>query len=195
MIGQVLQAFEAEPRVALALELPESTSFDEWVSIGRRLCIGHKSLNWHIGDWWAFGDHRYGERANAAAEGIFGREFESLRNLGVVARAFETSRRRDTLTFTHHQEVAALPDPEADELLDRAAVNNWSTRDLRQAVVRHRPRHNHPADALSSRFVQEQPNIAQEIEAEAERIGKSVTDFLGLLLALGWAQYQRAKDG
>jgi MFS family permease len=42
-----------------------------------------------------------------------------LRKVGIsaavaVARAFETSRRRDTLDFTHHAEVAALPAPEAD---------------------------------------------------------------------------------
>jgi hypothetical protein len=35
-----------------------------------------------------------------------------------VARAIETSRRREDLTFNHHAEVAALPPDEADALLD-----------------------------------------------------------------------------
>jgi hypothetical protein len=35
-----------------------------------------------------------------------------------VARVFETSRRREDLTFNHHREVAALPPDEADALLD-----------------------------------------------------------------------------
>lgn len=51
-----------------------------------------------------------------------------------VCRGFETSRRREVLSFTHHREVAALPPMEADELLDQAAHMGWSTRDLRSAV-------------------------------------------------------------
>jgi hypothetical protein len=53
-------------RPVLALELPAGTSFDEWVEIGRKLCLTSKALQWHIGDWWAFGDHRYGQRATFA---------------------------------------------------------------------------------------------------------------------------------
>jgi hypothetical protein len=133
MVALKVVDFSAE-RPSLALELPSETSFDEWVAIGRRLCLGSQALNWHIGDWWAFGDHRYGERAKVAAEGIFGREFGSLRNLAVVSRAFEASRRRDILSFTHHVEVAALSAPEADELLERALRDRLTTRDLRREV-------------------------------------------------------------
>lgn len=121
-------------RPAMALELPEQTSFDEWVAIGRRLCLSSHALNWHIGDWWAFGDHRYGDRAKAAAEGIFGREFQTLANLATVSRAVETSRRRETLTWTHHAEVAALPADTAEELLAKAEREHLSTRDLRREV-------------------------------------------------------------
>lgn len=123
-----------QERPSLALELPESTSFDEWVSIGRRLCLVGQALNWQIGDWWAFGDHRYGERAQAAAEGIFGREFQTLANLASVARRVEPYRRREVVSWTHHAEVAALEPDEADALLDRAAREHLSTRDLRREV-------------------------------------------------------------
>lgn len=118
----------------LSLELSPNTAFDEWVAVGRGLCIGQQTLNWHIGDWWAFGDHRYGDRAKAAAEGLFGKPFGSLMNLAAVARSFETSRRREALTFTHHAEVAILPAAEADELLSRAERERWSTRELRHAA-------------------------------------------------------------
>jgi hypothetical protein len=36
----------------------------------------------------------------------------------MVCRKFETSRRREDLTFNHHREVAALAPDEADALLD-----------------------------------------------------------------------------
>ncbi|WP_260482368.1 hypothetical protein [Sphingomicrobium flavum] len=63
--------------------------------------------------------HRYGDRAKVAAEGIFKLSFKSLMMYGSVARQFETSRRLDALTFAHHAEVAPLPPEQADELLDR----------------------------------------------------------------------------
>lgn len=116
---------------ALALSLPKEQNFDEWVDLGRNLAAANKTLNWWIGDWWAAGSHRYGERAKVAAEGIFGREFQSLANMASVCRAFETSRRREDLSFSHHVEVAGLEPEKADTLLERAERDNWSVRDLR----------------------------------------------------------------
>lgn len=121
--------------VSLSLDLAETTTFDQWVNIGRRLCAGSQVINWHIGDWWAFGDHQYGERAKIAAEGLFGREFQTLRNLATVSRSIEASRRRDVLTWSHHAEVASLPANEADALLERAERDGLSTRDLRREVL------------------------------------------------------------
>ena len=43
-----------------------------------------------------------------------GPAYESCRAAARVAREFETSRRRDLLSFQHHREVAALPPDEAD---------------------------------------------------------------------------------
>lgn len=82
----------------------------------------------------AFGDHRYGERAKLAAEGIFGLSFSTLRVYGTVARAFETFRRLNEAPFSAHQEVAFLPAETADTLLERVARENLSTRDLRREV-------------------------------------------------------------
>jgi hypothetical protein len=111
--------------------LPKEQTFDEWLELGRNLASANKTLNWWIGDWWAAGSHRYGERARVAAEGIFGREFQTLRNFASVCRSFETSRRRDTLSFNHHEAVASLEPAKADELLERAERDNWTVRDIR----------------------------------------------------------------
>lgn len=123
---------------ALALDLPENLSDDEWVQIGEQLCAGSKVINWWIGDWWAFGSHKYGERAKLAAQGIFGREFQSLKDIGYVSRSFEASRRRD-LSFTHHREVASLPADQADRLLVAAEAEGWSVREIRQAAKQTKP--------------------------------------------------------
>ena len=110
--------------------------FDDWVDLGRKLSDGQRVVNWWIGDWWAAGSHRYGERAKLAAQNIFGVEFQALADMASVCRSFESSRRREGLSFTHHREVAALPPEEADDLLARAEKEQLSTRELRVAAIK-----------------------------------------------------------
>ena len=100
----------------VSLDLPATLSFEDWSRTGEMLGVMECGVAWWIGDWWAFGQHAYGDRARAAAKGIFGRSFGTLRNLGSVARRFDTSRRRDVLPWKHHAEVAGLVPEKADEL-------------------------------------------------------------------------------
>lgn len=123
---------------AMALEVPRDQTFDEWLAMGRQLAAGSKVVNWWIGDWWAAGSHRYGERARAAADGIFGKEFQTIANAASVCRSFEGSRRREVLSFGHHAEVAALAPEKADEILSEAEREKWSVRDTRRAVLAHK---------------------------------------------------------
>jgi hypothetical protein len=44
------------------------------------------------------------------------------------------SRRRDTLSFTHHAEVAGLGEPEQDFWLRKAEEDTWSAKRLRREV-------------------------------------------------------------
>ncbi len=90
---------------------------NQWEAAGEALgSIGAK-LNWYLGDWlkackgeaWGYGE----------LEGIcekFGVNYQTAMNAKSVCVAFEFSRRRENLTFAHHQEVQGRDD--ADELLD-----------------------------------------------------------------------------
>ncbi|MES2782939.1 MAG: hypothetical protein V4657_09090 [Pseudomonadota bacterium] len=120
---------------SLSLSLPDDLSFEQWQDVGRNLAARGKVLNWWIGDWWAAGDHRYGDRAKVAAEGLFGKEFGSLANAASVCRVFETSRRRERLSWSHHVEVAPLSPEQADEVLEQAEQIGMSVMQVR-AVVR-----------------------------------------------------------
>ena len=64
-----------------------------------------------------------------------GPAYESCRAAARVARDFETSRRRDLLSFQHHLEVAALPPDEANAMLDwcEETPKPHLTRELRGA--------------------------------------------------------------
>ncbi|NKQ24053.1 LmbU family transcriptional regulator [Streptomyces galbus] len=60
-----------------------------------------------------------------------GLDYQTLRNYAWVARHFELWRRRETLSFGHHAEVASLPSAEADSWLDQAEQHGWSRNQLR----------------------------------------------------------------
>jgi hypothetical protein len=55
-----------------------------------------------------------------------GPSFQTCMNCSSVARKFETSRRREVLSFRHRAEASSLNSDEADALLDAAASNVWS---------------------------------------------------------------------
>lgn len=149
-MGLPIKIDAVEP--AMALEIPKGMSFDDWVALGRNLCASSQVINWYIGDWWAAGQHRYGARAKAAAEGLFGKDFGAIANIASVCRSFETSRRHEHLSFSHHQEVAALPPEEADHLLAKAEEAQLSTRELRKLVMSRRaPQQQRERDVIDVR--------------------------------------------
>jgi len=104
---------------ATSLELPAGLKSDEWEAIGLATGRLGYSIQWWLGDWWAFGEHKYGDR-RALVEGPdwTGYRFQACADCAYVCRKFETSRRREVLTFAHHRNVAGLPKVEADRLLD-----------------------------------------------------------------------------
>lgn len=140
----------------LSLDLPKGQSFDDWVEVGQSLSSAGKVLNWWIGDWWAAGSHRYGERARLAAQGLFGREYSTLATYASVSRSFEPLRRRKDLSFGHHHSVAALDPEQADSLLDRAAADAWTVKDIRAEAASFRaqpPRETSTDDLLLSAMI------------------------------------------
>ena len=126
-------------------ELPADMTEREWRAAGELLGKVERSVSWWLGDWWAFGVTRYGERkAIVQDEDWDGPELQTCKNAAAVCRTFETSRRRDVLSFNHHTEVASLPPAEADALLDwgeepiAQTGKPRPTRDLRAEVAKRR---------------------------------------------------------
>jgi hypothetical protein len=120
---------------SVGLTFPAQLTEKDWQEAGRELGRAGGSLQWWIGDWWAYGEHRYGERmALVEADDWVGPSFQACMDCAAVARAFETSRRREVLTFTHHREVTSLPPAEADLLLDEAEADGLTIRALRERV-------------------------------------------------------------
>lgn len=115
------------------LDLPEDLAYDDWVSVGAALRHMERNVKWWLGDWWRYGERRYGELAGAAA--ATGLDGETVRGAAWVATKFsEPVRRRTDLSFEHHKEVAGLPAEKADRLLEEAAERGMTREHLRQKV-------------------------------------------------------------
>jgi hypothetical protein len=115
------------------LQLPEQLPFERWLRVGRQLAGIHSSSAWYLGDWLVYGETAFSERYRKAIEQT-SLDYQTLRNYAWVARRFSLSRRRDSLSFGHHAEVAALPEAEQDFWLRKADELNWSVKHLRQQV-------------------------------------------------------------
>jgi len=128
----------ADPDVSLsrlALGLPLELQFERWCAIGCSVVGSADASTWWLADWARYGEGAYGARYRDAIA-ITGLGGQTLRNYAWVAGRFEASRRRDTLSFAHHAEVAALQPAEQDAWLDRAEEGSWSRNELRTRIRR-----------------------------------------------------------
>lgn len=122
------------------LTLPEGMSFDEWTAVGATLGRITRSLTFWIGDWLRYGERVYGEKYAQAME-VTGYDYGTLANAAYVAGQVEFSRRRENLSFGHHQAVAALAPAQQDYWLAAAAPGpedekpRLSVRELRESIT------------------------------------------------------------
>jgi hypothetical protein len=115
------------------LQIPRPLSFERWLSVGRQLSDIYSSSAWYLGDWLVYGEVTYSGRYRYAIEQTC-LDYQTLRNYAWVAKQFSLSRRRDSLSFSHHAEVAALAEPEQDFWLRKADEFVWPVKRLRQEV-------------------------------------------------------------
>jgi hypothetical protein len=125
-------------RVAPAtLRLPSSMSYVDWASAGRQLAWLSHGVAWALGDWLLYGQAHFGNRYREAIAAT-GLDHQTLRNYAWVARSVAPPRRRDSLSFQHHAEVAALSEAEQELWLGRAERLRWSRNQLRRELAERR---------------------------------------------------------
>jgi hypothetical protein len=106
----------------------------DWLQLGAALRTLHKSLAWIAGDWLAQGLGTFGRTVDDLAA-VLDVDAGTIHNWTSVARAVEFSRRRDTLSYSHHVEVAKFEDPaDQNQWLDLAERNGWSSKELRAHI-------------------------------------------------------------
>lgn len=105
----------------------------EWAAAGHRIGIVGRSIQWLLGDWIAYGNAKFGERYARAAK-ITGYDTQTLMNMVYVATRFPISRRREKLSWSHHETLASLEPEAQDKWLDEASRHRWAVSDLRMML-------------------------------------------------------------
>lgn len=111
----------------------QGLEFAEWLHQGKRLGSIGRGVAWWIGDWVSYGNAKFGEKYSRAAR-VTGYDVQSLMNMAYVASRFEFSRRKETLSWSHHAELAALEPDEQDRWLVFADERHLSVRGLRDEL-------------------------------------------------------------
>ena len=107
---------------------------EAWLAAGARFVETQSTASWDFADWLKAGVERWGESVTRDAAESSGNSPEKIRHYLVAATVYPLRRRRRTLTFTHHLEVARLDQVVADGLLDQAEAEGWSARQIREAA-------------------------------------------------------------
>lgn len=111
---------------------PELT-FTDWERFVRGAQLVHATAKWWIGDALNFGEGAYGERYAQAVEAT-GMNQHSLENIASVCRRVNRSRRREDLSFGHHEAVARLEPAQQIEWLEAANANSWALSEFRDKI-------------------------------------------------------------
>ena len=116
-----------------SLTLPNDLAYDQWAEIGLRISRIKRFSNWALADWLNFGEKQFSE---TYAQGVAATGFQPdyLAIIKYVGAAVEPSRRRESLSFSHHRLVASLNPEAQDQFLREAEENDWSQDVLREAI-------------------------------------------------------------
>jgi hypothetical protein len=115
----------------------DDLALDEWARDGRRLGLLTRCSPWWLGDWIRYGNTRFGEKYSRASA-ITGYDRQTLMNMVYVASRYEISRRRESLSWSHHETLASLEPTEQDSWLGRAVEQKLSVADLRVEIRGHK---------------------------------------------------------
>ncbi|MEU6551300.1 LmbU family transcriptional regulator [Streptomyces sp. NPDC046915] len=165
-----------------SLSFPRAVPLEAWISVGVEIFSVADASSWWLGDWLIYGQNRYPDRYKRAIEAS-SLHYKTLRNYAWVARKFDVSRRRDTLSMQHHAEVAALSEEEQELWLDRAEQEGWSVTELRRNVKEDKATGDRiPVPAPSTVTLKAPADRMRRWQAAASRSGTSLDEWIQRVL-------------
>lgn len=116
-----------------SLSLQAGLSYEEWESEGHVLSQMTRCLAWWWGDWLNYGESNYGE-AYSQAITLTGKDYSTVSHWKWVADKVEVWRRRQSLSWAHHREVAKLEPAEQEKWLNIADEERLTRKDFRERL-------------------------------------------------------------
>lgn len=121
---------------ATSLQLTDpDLPWEDYENLGAFLGQMNRACAWWVGDLIIYGEEFFGHY-HAQVEGALGLAPQTIANRASVARHIPPSKRRPSLPFGVHAEVAYLEPSERDRWLDRAELGAWTRAKLRQEMGR-----------------------------------------------------------
>lgn len=115
-----------------ALVLPPDLSYEKCESLAAMFGQLHRTSAWLIGDLLNYIERVHGETYAQAAE-VTGLNKQTLINYTSVCSRIPRSRRRASLPFSVHAEVAYEEPEEQEKWLKKSIENRWTREELRAA--------------------------------------------------------------
>lgn len=132
LLLQALEDSGAITPTALLISDPDM-EYDQYEALCYFLGRLNRSCSWWVGDLLNYGDQVFGHYVYQAAEAT-GLAPQTLANRASVCRHIPPNRRRASLPFGVHAEVAYLEPVERDRWLDRAELGGWTRAILREEM-------------------------------------------------------------
>lgn len=111
----------------------DNVSYNDWVKIGDKLRLMEGSVQFWIGDWLNYGENNY-DKWTQEFDPEKNYDYGYLSNMKWVARRVDISRRRENLSWSHHQTVADLEPADQDLLLQEAEDHHLNRTKFRKLV-------------------------------------------------------------
>jgi hypothetical protein len=115
------------------LTIKKDLSVEDWLSLGNTLETMQGAIQWWIGDWLNYGEQRYGETYTQALDASK-YSYETLANIKWVAKSIESSLRSESLSWSHHKEIAPLPKRKQSYFISLAQEERLSVSSLKKAI-------------------------------------------------------------
>jgi site-specific DNA-methyltransferase (adenine-specific) len=131
----------------LSLRFHPGTPYEAWERETTTLLEVARGIQWLTADALAWGEDRWGERAAQVLDPAR-YAYDSVVRMARTARAIPPDRRRPTVPFAIHADVAALPVAEQEALLDHGQEHGTRREEMRALVRRTKQRLAREAAAL-----------------------------------------------
>lgn len=123
---------------ATSLQLTDpDVPWEEYENLGAFLGQMNRACAWWVGDLILYGEEFFGHY-HAQVEEVLGLAPQTIANRASVARHIPPNKRRPSLPFGVHAEVAYLEPAVRDRWLDRAELGAWTRAKLRLEMGRDR---------------------------------------------------------